>query len=87
MSIRISKIKEYSISVDQVRYTPAVVSTYINTVTIKENSEYHNTNLPHDMVFSKEDISSSDSEEEVLYIEYKTHHRACVVSLTYILYT
>ena len=36
MSIRISQIKDYSISVDQDRYVTSGVSKYIDTSTIKE---------------------------------------------------
>ena len=53
MSIRISQIKDYSISVDQDRYVTAGVSKYIDTDTIKEHSKFHKTTLPHDMVFTK----------------------------------
>ena len=35
MSIRISKHKDYSISVDQARYATSVVAKYLDTATIK----------------------------------------------------
>ena len=35
ISIRISQINDYSLLVDQARYTTAVVSIYLDTVTIK----------------------------------------------------
>ena len=37
MSIRISQLKDYSISVDQARYAASVVAKYLDTETIKEN--------------------------------------------------
>ena len=40
-------------------YATAVVSKYLDTATIKENSKFHQTTLPHDMVFAKEDSSTS----------------------------
>ena len=55
MSIRISQLKEYSISVDQYRYVAAVVSKYLDTATTKENTKYHKTTLPHDIGPPKED--------------------------------
>ena len=52
MSISISKLKDYSISADQDRYAIGVVSKYLDTSTIKENSKFHKTTLPHDMIFN-----------------------------------
>ena len=58
MSIRISKLNNYSISVDQARCATAVVSKYIGTVvvskylgtaTVTENFKFHKTNLTHDI--------------------------------------
>ena len=66
MSIRISQIKDYSISVDQDRYVTSGVSKYIDTSTIKENSEFHKTTLHHDMVFTKEDAYTSYEKVEAL---------------------
>ena len=66
MFIRISRLKYHYISVDQARYDTSVVAKYINTSTIKENSKLHETNLPHDMIFTKEDASTSDEQVEVL---------------------
>ena len=43
--------------------------------------------LPHDMIFTKEDASTSDEQVGVFYREYKVHYRACVGSLIYILST
>ena len=53
MSISISKIKDYCISVDQDRYSTFVAEKYQDTDTIKENSKFHKTTLPHDMIFTK----------------------------------
>ena len=53
MFISISRLKYHYISVDQARYDTSVVEEYINTSTIKENSKLHETNLPHDMIFTK----------------------------------
>ena len=85
--ISISQIKYHSISVDQAGYATYVVVKYINTVIIKENSKFHETTLPHYMIFTKEDASTSDEQVGVLFREYNIHYRACVVSLIYILST
>ena len=66
MSIRISQMKDYSISVDQDRYVTSGVSKYIDTSTIKENSELHKTILHHDMIFTKEDAYTSYDKVEAL---------------------
>ena len=53
MSIRISQLKGYSTAVGQYKYATSVVTKYLDTDTIKENSKYHKTTLPHDMIFTK----------------------------------
>ena len=60
------------------RYAAYVVAKYLDTTTIKEKPRFHKTNLPHDMIFTKEDASNSDEKLEVLSIEYNIHYRACV---------
>ena len=60
ISIRISQIKDPSISVDQDRYASYIVEKYLDTATIKENSKFHKTNLPYDIIFTKEYTSISD---------------------------
>ena len=53
MSISISHLKDYSISVDQSRCDTSDVAKYIHTDLIQENSKFHKTTLPHYMVFTK----------------------------------
>ena len=53
MSISISQLKDYSISVYQASYDTAVVSDYPDTATVKENPKFHKTTLPHDMIITK----------------------------------
>ena len=45
--ISISQLRDYYISVDQAIYTTSVVVNYLDTETIKENSKFHKTTLPH----------------------------------------
>ena len=71
ISIRISKLKDNSISLDQARYATSVVEKYLDTATIKENSRFHKTNLPHDIILTKEDASTSDKQVNY-YIESTT---------------
>ena len=77
MSIRISQMKDHSISVDQARYA----------ATFNVNTKFYNTNLPADMIFTKEDVSTSDEQVEKLTREYNIHYRACIQSLIYLLST
>ena len=39
------------------------------------------------MIFTKEDVSTSDEKVEKLTREYNIHYRACIRSLIYLLYT
>ena len=87
MSISISQLKEYYISVCQARYDTYVVAKYIYTTIIKENSKFHKTSLTHDMIFTKEDYSTSDEQVEVFSRESNINYLSCVLSLICILYT
>ena len=62
MSIRISQLKDHSISVDQARYATYVVSKYLDTATVTLSNKFYNTTLPADMIFTKEDVSTSDEQ-------------------------
>ena len=84
MSIIISQLMDHSISVDQARYATSVVAKYLDTVTVKLSTKFYKTTLPDDMIFTKEDVSTSDEEFEKLTREYNIHYRACIGSLIYI---
>ena len=60
MSIRISQLKDHSIYVDQAIYATSVVSKYLDTATVKVSKTFYKTTLPADMIFTKEDVSTSD---------------------------
>ena len=60
MSIRISQMKDHSISVDQARYATSIVEKYLDTATFKVSTEFYNTTLRADIIFTKEDVSTSD---------------------------
>ena len=53
------KHKEHSISVYQARYVTSVAAKYLDTATIKEHPKFHNTTLPHYMIFTKKFTSNS----------------------------
>ena len=87
MSIRISQLKDHSISVDQARYATSVVTKYLYTATVKVSNKFYKTAMPADMIFRKDDVSTSDEQVEKLTREYNIHYRACIGSLIYLLYT
>ena len=66
MSIRISQLKDYSISVDQARYATSIVAKYLDTAPVKVSNKFYKTTLPSDMIFTKEDVSTSDEQVESL---------------------
>ena len=87
MSIRISQLKYHSISVDQARYATSIVAKYLDTATVKVSNKFYKTTLPSSMIFTKEDVSTSDEQVERLTKEYNIHYRACIGSLIYLFST
>ena len=72
---------------DQARYATSIVAKYLDTATVKVSNNFYKTTLPADMIFTKEDVSTSDEQVEKLTREYDIHYRACIVSLIYLLST
>ena len=66
MSIRISQLKDHYISVDQDRYATSIVAKYLDTATVKVSNKFYKTTLPAEMIFTKEDVSTSDEQVEKL---------------------
>ena len=62
MSIRVSHMKDHSISVDQARYATCIVAKYLDTATFKASTKFYNTTLPSDLIFTKYDTSTSDEQ-------------------------
>ena len=50
MTIKISQLKYYFISVDQARYSKFAVVKYLDTATINKSGKYHKTTFSHDMI-------------------------------------
>ena len=59
MSIRISQMKDHSISVDQDRYATSIVAKQLDTATVKAITKFYNTTLPANMILTKDDTSTS----------------------------
>ena len=59
----------------------------MDTATVKVSKTFYKTTLPDDMIFTKEDVSTSDEQIERLNREYNIHYRSCIGSLIYLLST
>ena len=53
MSIRISQMKDHSISVDQDRYDTSIVAKYLDTATVQAGTKFFKTTFPSDIIFTK----------------------------------
>ena len=62
MSIRISQLKDHSISVDQAIYATSIVAKYLDTATVKVSNKFYKTTLSDDIIFNKQDVSTSDEQ-------------------------
>ena len=72
---------------DQARYATYIVANYLDTATVKANTKFYKTTFPSDMIFTKDDTSTSDEKVEKLTREFNIHYRACIGSLIYLLST
>ena len=59
-------MKNHSIFVDQARYATSIVAKHLDTTTVKVSTILYKTTLPSDIVFTKEDVSTSDEQVEKL---------------------
>ena len=66
MSIRISQIKDHYISVDQARYATYIVVKCLDTAIFKASTKFYKTTFPSDIIFTKDDTSTSDEQVEKL---------------------
>ena len=70
---------------DQARYATSIVAKYLDTATVKVSNKFYKTTLPSDIIFTKEDVSTSDEQVERLTREYNIHYRTCIGYLIYLL--
>ena len=59
-------MKDHSVSVDQAKYATYIVTKYLDTATVKVSTKFYKTTLKADMIFTKEDVSTSDEQVEKL---------------------
>ena len=50
----------------QYRYATYIVEKYLDTATVKVSTKFYKTTLPSDVIFTKEDVSTSDEQVEKL---------------------
>ena len=80
-------MKDHYISVDQAIYATSIVAKYLDNYTFKKSTKFYNTTLPSDMIFTKDDVSTSDQQVDKLTMEFNIHYRACIGSFIYLLST
>ena len=66
MSIRISQMKDHSISVDQARYATSILEKYLDTATVKASAKFYKIKFSYDMIFTKDDTYTSDEQVDKL---------------------
>ena len=74
-------------NVDKAGYATSIVVKYLDTSKVKVSTKFYKTTLTADIIFTKEDVSTSDEHVEKLTRKYNMHCRACIVSLIYLLST
>ena len=87
MSIRISQMKDNSISVNQARYATSIFVKCLYIAIVQVIIKVYKTTLPADMIFTKEDVFTSNEQVEELTREFNIHDRACIGSLIYLFST
>ena len=80
-------MKDHSIFVDQAIYATSIVAKYLDTAIVKASKVFYKTTFPAYMIFTKEDISTSDEQVEKLTREFNIHYRSCIASFIYLLST
>ena len=58
-SIIIYQMNYHSVSVDQARYAVSIVAKYLDSATVKVITKFYKTTFPADIIFTKEDVSTS----------------------------
>ena len=59
-------MKYHSISVYSDRYANSILVKYLYTATVNTPTKFYKTTLPSGMVFTKDDVSTSDEQVENL---------------------
>ena len=59
-------MKDRFISVDQAIYATSFMDNYLDTATVNAITKFYKSTLPFDMIFTKDDTSTSDEQVERL---------------------
>ena len=59
----------------------------MDTATVKASTKFYKTALPSDMIFTKDDTSTSDEQVEKLAREFNINYRDYIGSLVYLFFT
>ena len=62
----------------QARYNTSVVAKDLDTDTVKVSKMFYKTTLPADMIFTKEDVSTSVEKVDKFNREYNICYRDCI---------
>ena len=81
MSIRTSKMKDHSISVDQAKYATSIVAKYLDTEKEQVSTKVYKTTLTADMILTKEYISTSDEQFDKFTREFNINYKGFIVLL------
>ena len=71
----------------QARYATSIVAKNLDTATVNTSTKFYKTTLTADMIFTKDDVSTSDEQVENLTREYNIHYRDCIGSMIYLFST
>ena len=85
MLIRISQMKYHSISVYKARYSTSIVTKYLDNSTVKASTKIYKTTFLYDIMFTKDDVSTSDEQVGNLTGEFNINCRACIGPFIYLL--
>ena len=80
-------MKDHSISVDQARYATYIVATYMDTSTVKTSTKFYKTTFTYDMIFTNDDVSTSDEQVYKFTKEFNIPYRYFIGSFIYLLHT
>ena len=59
IDIMILQMKGHSVLLYQSRYATYIVSKYMDTTKLNTSTQFYKTTLPSDMIFTKDDVSTS----------------------------
>ena len=59
-------MKDHSISVYQARYSTSIVNKYLDNAKVKTSKNFYKATFAYDMIFTKDDVSTSDEQVETL---------------------